>query len=156
MKKSIELFKNNYLQQEILSEISSCNDFTSQYGVKLKKEEVKEIAETRQECLEKYGRIEFNGEIVTKIICKFCDSPYIYQDNYADTINGLIEIFYNYKNETLDYLNDDDLINIMKKFFDGYCQGSLELLEGKVLYKIADNIRNGVKDILNFDDEKDW
>lgn len=44
---------------------------------------------------------------------------------------------------------------IMKKFFDGYCQGSLELLEGRILYKIADNIRNGVRDYLNLSDEKD-
>ena len=44
----------------------------------------------------------------------------------------------------------------MKEYFDNYCQGSLELLEGKVLYTIADNIRNGVKDYKNINGEKDW
>ncbi len=33
----------------------------------------------------------------------------------------------------------------MKEKFDNYCQGSLEILEGKVLYKIAENIRNGLR-----------
>ena len=43
----------------------------------------------------------------------------------------------------------------MKEYFDGCCQGSLELLEGKVLYIIADNIRNGVKDYTDINNEKE-
>lgn len=156
MKKSIELFKNNYADSIISSKILECNEFTKEYGLKLSENDVKEICSTRKVALKKCGRIEFNGEIVTKIISKFADSPYIYQSNYAMTINELVEIFYNYKNETLDYLGDEDLIEIMKKFFEGYCKGSLELLEGKILYKIAENIRSGVKDYLNLDDERDW
>lgn len=58
-------------------------------------------------------------------------------------------------NETLDYISNDELIEIMKEYFDNYCQGSLELLEGKVLYKIVDNIRRGVKNYTNLDNEKD-
>ena len=117
--------------------------------------EVKEIIKTRNIAREKSGRIEFNGQIVNKIIMIFCDSPYISQFNYSDTINELVEIFYNYKNETLDMIGDDELIEIMKEYFDGYCQGSLELLEGKVLYIIADNIRNGVKDYTDINNEKE-
>lgn len=156
MKKDLKIFESNYLDNKILEEILECNEITEEYGLKLSKEDVKEIADTRSRVLKKCGRIEFNGEIVTKIIKSFADSSYIYQNNYSDTINELIEIFYNYKNETLDYLSDDELIDIMKSFFDGYCEGSLELLEGEILYRIADNVRNGVKDYLNLDDEKDW
>lgn len=157
MKKNIELFnKNINLDNRILSEILECNMETKEFGLKLSEEDAKEIFKTRTNSLKKTGRIEFNGEIITKIILEFKDSPYIYQDNYADTISELVDIFYNYKNETLEYLGDDELISIMKEFFDGYCEGALELLEGKVLYKIADNIRNGVRDYLNLDDEKDW
>ncbi|KZL90474.1 DUF6323 family protein [Clostridium magnum] len=155
MKKSIDLFKSNLLEKQVFNEIFQCNEFTSEYGLKLSEEDVKEIINTRNVALEKSGRIEFNGQIINKIIRAFCDSPYISQYNYSDTINELVEIFYNYKNETLDYIGDDELIEIMKKNFDNYCQGSLELLEGKVLYKIADNIRNGFKDYTNLDNEKD-
>ena len=121
----------------------------------LREKDVKEIIETRNVALEKSGRIEFNGQIINKIIITFCDSPYISQYNYGDTINELVEIFYNYKNETLDYISDDELIEIMKKYFDNYCEGSLELLEGKVLYKMAENIRYGVKEYTNIDNEKE-
>ncbi len=43
----------------------------------------------------------------------------------------------------------------MKENFDNYCQGSLEILEGRVLYKISENIRYGVKDYTNLKNEKD-
>ncbi|WP_102400726.1 DUF6323 family protein [Haloimpatiens massiliensis] len=155
MKNSIDLFKNNLLEKQFFNAVLKCNEFTSEYGLKLKEEDVKEIIKTRNMSLKNSARIEFNGQIITKIIIAFCDSPYISQYNYSDTINELVEIFYNYKNETLDYISDDELIDIMKEYFNNYCQGSLELLEGKVLYKIADNIRHGVKDYTNLDNEKD-
>ena len=155
MKEIINLFENNLLEKQIFNDISKCNEFTTEYGLLLQEEDVKEIIKTRNIALEKSGRIEFNGQIINKIIMIFCDSPYISQHNYSDTINELVEIFYNYKNETLDYISDDELMEIMKEYFDNYCQGSLELLEGKVLYKIADNVRNGVKDYANIDNEKD-
>ncbi|WP_373898725.1 DUF6323 family protein [Haloimpatiens sp. FM7315] len=155
MKNAIELFENNNLEKQVFDDIQKCNEATAEYGLKLRKEDIKDIIKTRNESLLKTGRIEFNGQIINKIIKAFCDSPYIYQDNYSDTINELVEIFYNYKNETLDYITDDELIEIMKDNFDNYCQGSLELLEGRVLYKIADNIRSGVKNYTNLDNEKD-
>jgi len=155
MKDSINLFKNNLLNKQVSNEILQCNEITSEYGLKLSEEDVREIINTRNISLQKSGRIEFNGQIINKIITAFCDSPYISQYNYSDTINELVEIFYNYKNETLDYISDDELIEIMQEKFNNYCQGSLELLEGKVLYKIADNIRNGVRDYTNIYSEKD-
>ena len=155
MKNSIDLFKSNLLGKQVFNEIFQCNEVTREYGLKLSEEDVNEIINTRNGALQKSGRIEFNGQIINKIITAFCDSPYISQYNYGDTINELVEIFYNYKNETLDYISDDELIEIMKENFDNYCQGSLELLEGKVLYKIAENIRSGFKDYTNLDNEKD-
>ena len=155
MKNSIDLFNSNLLGKQVFNEIFQCNEVTREYGLKLSEEDVKEIINTRNIALQKSGRIEFNGQIINKIITAFCDSPYISQYNYSDTINELVEIFYNYKNETLDYISDDELIEIMKENFDNYCQGSLELLEGKVLYKIADNIRSGFRDYTNLDDEKE-
>ncbi|APF27337.1 hypothetical protein NPD7_2417 [Clostridium sporogenes] len=155
MKNSIDLFQNNLLEKEVFNDIIQCNEVTREYGLKLSEKDVKEIIDTRNIALQKSGRIEFNGQIINKIITSFCDSPYISQYNYSETINELVEIFYNYKNETLDYISDDELIEIMKESFDNYCQGSLEILEGKVLYKISENIRYGVKDYTNLKNEKD-
>lgn len=150
-----KFFQESLLENNLLNEILKCNEVTKEYGLKLNENDIKEIVKTRNIALERSGRIEFNGQIINKIIESFCDSPYISQYNYSETINELVEIFYNYKNETLDYIADDELIEIMKEFFDDYCQGSLELLEGKVLYKISDNIRNGVRDYTNIYSEKE-
>lgn len=155
MKNSIDLFKHNLLERQVANEIIQCNEVTEKYGLKLSEKDVKEILDTRKIALQKNGRIEFNGQVINKIVIAFCDSPYISQYNYRDTINELVEIFYEYKNETLDYISDDELIEIMKENFDNYCQGSLEILEGKVLYRIANNIRSGFRDYRNLDNEKD-
>ncbi|ENK0838583.1 hypothetical protein AB2Z22_001932 [Clostridium botulinum] len=155
MKNSIDLFQSNSLKKQVFNDIIQCNEITREYGLKLSEKDVKEIIDTRNIALQKSGRIEFNGQIINKIITAFCDSPYISQYNYGETINELVEIFYNYKNETLDYISDDELIEIMKENFDNYCQGSLEILEGRVLYKISENIRYGVKDYTNLKNEKD-
>ncbi|KOM98754.1 hypothetical protein ACP49_05170 [Clostridium botulinum] len=155
MKNSIDLFQSNLLEKEVFNDIIQCNELTREYGLKLSEKDIKEIIDTRNIALQKSGRIEFNGQIINKIITSFCDSPYISQYNYSETINELVEIFYNYKNETLDYISDDELIEIMKENFDNYCQGSLEILEGKALYRIANNIKNGFKDYTNLDNEKD-
>lgn len=147
---------NSLLNKVIYDEIISCNEKTYEYGLKLSEEDVKELINTRATALKRSGRIEFNGQIIDKIILSFCDSPFISQYNYGDTINELVEIFYEYKNETLDVISDDELINIMKENFNNICQGSIELLEGKILYKIAENIRNGVKDYTDISGDKDW
>lgn len=59
-----------------------------------------------------------------------------------ETLHDLLEMFYNYKNETLDLLSDDDLLDYMKKNFDGKCQGSVELLSGRELANMARNKRH--------------
>ena len=73
--------------------------------------------------------------------------------NYEKTLHELIEIFYYYKNETLDLMNDEDLIKYMKKAFNGVCKGSLELLSGRELYNLAYNIHCGYS-IDHTDDEE--
>ena len=49
------------------------------------------------------------------------------QENYADTLMRLQDIFYLYKNESLDELTDDELLEYMKEKFDGICAGDLDL-----------------------------
>ncbi len=136
-------FASSMLQRLAVEEIEKCNAFTADYGLILTHNDVIELVETRSDSLKSNGRIEFGGGAVGKIIKEFCDSPYIYKENYAETIHGLTEIFYFYKNETLDLLSDDDLIKYMKDCFDGSCQGSLELLAEKELAKMATNLRYG-------------
>lgn len=131
------------LQKQAINEVVKCNRFTEQYGLRLTETQAKELVETRSFALNQTGRIEFGGGAIDKVIKAFCDSPYISMHNYAETIHELVEIFYYYKNETLDMISDDDLIKFMRDSFDNICQGSLELLAGRELYKLARKLRFG-------------
>jgi len=127
-------------------EITNCNQLTLRYGLMLSKEQAQDLIVTRSESLSSNGRIEFGGGIINKLILEFCDSPFISQYNYGDTLNELIETFYYFKNETLDEISDDDLILLMKEYFDKNCKGSIELLQNRELEALAHNIRYGITD----------
>jgi hypothetical protein len=131
------------IQKQAVAELEKCNDFTAQFGLKLSQCDLVELVETRSLALNNNGRIEFGGGVIEKIIREFCNSPYLSMYNYAETLHDLIEMFYYYKNETLDLISDNDLIKFMKKNYDGICQGSLELLSGRELARMARNVRFG-------------
>ena len=87
--------------------------------------------------------MEFGGGIAEKIIFEFCDSSYVDQTNYVNTILRLQEIFYQYKNEMLDELSDDELLHFMKEQFETICFGDLDYLEGTCLNNFAQAVRAG-------------
>jgi hypothetical protein len=134
---------SSLLQKQAVAEIEKCNDYTGRFGLTLSRRDAVELVETRALALKSNGRIEFGGGIIEKIIRLFCHSPYISRHNYAETLHDLTEIFYFYKNETLDLVSDEELLVFMKNSFDGKCQGSLELLAGRELANMARNIRYG-------------
>lgn len=125
-----------------LQKVVSCNQYSEKFGVRLTEEEAKVLLLARKDSLKEQERIEFGDGILPKIIVAFCDSPFIYQDNYVATLEALQNIFYLYKNESLDELTDDELLEYMKDHFDGECQGSLDYLEDTSLERFARNVRS--------------
>lgn len=149
------------IQKQAVNEIVKCNDYTQRFGLVLTPAQAVELVETRSVALNDNGRIEFGGGVIDKMIKEFCDSPYISMHNYTQTLHELIEIFYCYKNETLDLISDVDLIQSMKSSFDGVCQGSLDLLYGRELYRLAKNLRFGLpsdysEDNISEDEEEEY
>ena len=144
-------FDSGFIQKQAIGEVMKCNDYTSKFGLVLTPAQALELVETRSFALRENGRIEFGGGVIDKIILEFCDSPFLSMHNYTETINELLEIFYYFKSETLDLVCDDDLIKHMKTAFDGVCQGSLDLLSGRELDRLARNLRTG----YCFDDYED-
>lgn len=137
------LLRGGLVQKQAVNEVLRCNAETEEWGLTLTEEQAVQLIETRSYSLKESGRVEFGGGIVEKIILEFKDSPYLSKHNYEETLHGLIEIFYYYKNETLDMIGDDELIRYMKTSFDEVCQGSLELLSDRELYKLARSLRFG-------------
>lgn len=152
---------NSYLEivnkrkQTEIANIKKCNEYTSKYGLILSDNQINNILERRKETLKETGRIEFREGIIDKLIKKFCDLPYINQENYAETLYELVEIFYEYKNETMDLFTDDELIKFMKKSFDEIAQGDLEYLSGTIMYRMRENLLNG-KSIYYIEEGEDY
>jgi len=142
MVKNFMLIPINTVNKLAIDKIIKCNEITSRYGLMISPVEARELVETRAHALNSTGRIEFSGGIINKMIQIFCDSSFLTQ--HVTTLNDLIETFYYFKNETLDEISDDELISLMKKYFDQNCQGSVELLQNRELETLARNIRYGV------------
>ena len=96
------------------------------------------ILAERKNALAEQRRIEFGAGIAIKIIYEFCDSEYIHQSNYVETIIRLQEIFYLYKNEMHDEITDDELLHLMKEQFENICFGDLDHLESTCLANFAE------------------
>ncbi|MDF2821051.1 MAG: hypothetical protein K0R15_1492 [Clostridiales bacterium] len=132
-------------QKYQLQNLIDSNQYTEKFGIRLSEKEALILLENRKKNLREQERIEFGEAILPKLIYTFCDSHYIYQDNYVETITKLQEIFYYYKNESLDELSDDELLSFMKEHFDGDCQGSLEYLETTCLDEFCNEIKKGCR-----------
>lgn len=132
--------------QLAMTEILERNKKTAQYGLTLSAENVTELMETRKAALAGSGRIEIGGATIGKLIDAFFDSCWISQRDYTATLHELTEAFYYIKNESEDSISDDELIGFMKDCYENRCGGSVELLVGRELEKLAHNLRFGVTD----------
>jgi len=135
-----------------LEEIMKTNELSHRYGLILTEKDAIDLVETRNGALQANGRIEIGSGTIGQIIVSFCSSSFIWQENYVQTLHDLVEAFYYLKNETLDLLPDDDLIKLMRDYFENRCKGSLELLFNRDLEQLARNLRYGVEDYANLDE----
>ncbi len=128
--------------------VLECNKKTEQFGLVLSQDEANNLILNRKSSLGDNQRVEFGEGVLPKIITLFCDSQYINQDNYADILSELQDIFYSYKNETQDELTDDELLEFMRKQFDEICFGDLEYLRNTCMERYARATRAGNKSKL--------
>jgi len=148
-----------------LAEIIETNQAAKKYGLVLNEEEAGLILEERCSTLKEQKRVEFGEGITPRIIYEFCDSSFIDQNNYVNTIIRLQEIFYLYKNEMQDEITDAELLHFMREQFENICFGDLEYLEGTCLNIFAQAIRagyrkyktsQGYREYAEFDEVKRW
>lgn len=138
----IELMMAQVQKQE-LDRVLDCNKKTQQYGLVLSEVEANNLMLSRKSSLVDSQRVEFGDGILPKIIYYFCDSQFINQDTYADTLAQLQELFYLYKNETQDELTDDELLDFMRKQYDEVCYGDMDYLSNTCLERFARAARSG-------------
>ena len=151
--------------QNQIQKILEVNQKTARYGLELTEADAKTLSETRNSELRRQQRIEFGEGILPKLIDAFCDSPYMDQGTYVETLIRLQEVFFLYKNEMLDEISDDELLQFMREQYDEICFGDLDYLEGTCLNHFAQAIRAGYRgfrvtqgrgEYSQFDEFKRW
>ena len=138
-----ENWMEQFQKQNLTTQLLLANQYTEKYGLVLTQEDTELILEGRKNALQEQRRVEFGESILPRIIFEFCDSAYVRQDNYTQTLLRLQEIFFLYKNEMEDEITDDELLHFMKEQFETICYGDLEYLEGTCLTGFAEAIRAG-------------
>ena len=128
MDELLVLFRGSALSRETVSDILEVNETTSQTGLVFSPRQAAALLQARDRALSGSGRLELGGGMLKKLIMAFYDSPFFENGQAVDTLESLLEIFYQMKNETFDTLGDDELIVFLKDRYDGECRGSLELL----------------------------
>ena len=148
-----------------LAAVISCNQKTERFGLVLSEEKAGELVQARNTSLKKHRRVEFGKGILEELIFAFCDSEYISQERYAETLMQLQEVFYEFKNESGDKLTDEELITFMREQFDTVCEGDVEYLAGTCLTVFSSAVRAGYRgyektgghnEYEKFDEVKRW
>ena len=144
MSENFALTIQNMKKKQLAMEIKKCNEITMKYGVTLSDTQIESLINKRFESLKNTGRVEFGDGVLKELIEAFCNSPYIIQENYEETLEELQDIFYFFKGEAMEQIADDELIEFMKEYFNGECQGSIECLSGTNLEELCRNTRYGL------------
>lgn len=131
--------------QENINNLVSMNEITKDKKLVLSLKEILMLIENKNNILKDIGRVEIGKSIIDDIIYTFYDSGYIDSDNYFETINELINIFYMYQDKFSDYLIDEEIILYLRKCFDE-TGGSLELLSSVSFDKLNTRIVYGEYD----------
>jgi hypothetical protein len=124
-------FENDPAQAQLAvaaRELESCNQVIRRYGLSLSKQDVRALVVGRAEALAVTERVEFGGGVVKQLVLAFAGSPYVSQATFAETVLELQELFYEFKNESLEQIPDDDLIGKMRSLFDDVANGDMAYL----------------------------
>jgi hypothetical protein len=109
-------------------ELESCNPMIAKYGLALSAQEIQALVAGRIEALRETERIEFGRGIAKELVLGFASSPHVSQTNFAEILGELQELFYEFKNESLEQVPDDELIAKMRSLFDDVANGDIEYL----------------------------
>ncbi len=139
-----------------VDELGSCNHEIERYGLSLAIQDIQALVAGRLESLESSDRVEFGGSgVVREIVLAFAGSPFVSQENLVPTLLELQELFYEFKNESLEQIPDDDLIVKMRSLFDDPAQGDLGYLEEALFDGLARRVREEAAGSIAEDDAAD-
>jgi hypothetical protein len=127
-----------------LHELQSCNRATERYGLSLSTSDVQALVAGRLETLETTERVEFGGGVAKDLVLGFCSSPYVSQRTFVRTLLEIQDLFYDFKNESLEQIPDDELIETMRSLFDEVAHGDLGRLSEALFEGLSRHVREDV------------
>ena len=105
--------------------------------------QIASLTQQHNRTLRNTGRVEFGHGILPELIRAFYSSPFLETETYAQTLMELQDLFYELKNESGDRLSDAELLDAMRRAFDGPAGGAAEYLAGVSLEELCRAARNG-------------
>jgi len=142
--------------KNFIKDLVDLNAKANNYGLTITENIAREISVHRQAALIENERVELKSDAITRLTSAFLQTRYINQEDFAETMGEIINLFYYIKNETGFFFTDDELIKEMLKVFTETCFGSLELMQGKGLEKILRKDKYDDKRIWNDYENKNW
>lgn len=143
----LAVFQNNMLvgaqNRYVAGELMELSKTTEEYGIVLSEKDCAEIAEFRTAALAENERIEIGIGAVKRIIEEFCESGYVSQSNFKETVEGLLECFYTIKSETDDKVSDDEVMEFLKYLFETEAGGDVSKLYDSEAFDIFISGRSG-------------
>ena len=111
-------------------DLAVCNEATAKHGLRLTEPQMMELVERRGEALRATGRVEFGRGVLRELVLGFCDSPYLSQEGYEETIADVQDVFYRRKedSEAGEAMADGDLIEALRFAYDHEAAGSVDAL----------------------------
>ncbi len=145
----LAVFQNNTLigaqNRYVAGELMELNKTTEEYGIVLTGKDCAELAEFRSSALAESERIEVGVGAVKRIIEEFCESGYVSQSNFKETVEGLLECFYTIKSETDDKVSDDEVMEFLKYLFETEAGGDINKLYDSEAFDIFISRQGGSK-----------
>ena len=115
------------------------------FGLTLPPEAYERLGAERRRALRETRRLELGEGILPALILAFCDSPYLDQGHWEESLTELQSLFYQFKNETRDALPDAELLAAMARVFQerGGSLTALAMAEPEELRRAAREARHG-------------
>ena len=122
-------------------ELESCNTTIERYGLSLSLADIQALVVGRVEALRETERVEFGGGVTKELVLAFAGSPHVSQRTFAQRILELQDLFYEFKNESLEQVPDDELVGKMRSLFDDVANGDMEYLAEALFDGLGRHIR---------------
>lgn len=122
-------------------ELESCNRVIGRHGIVLSQQDIQALVVGRLDALQETERVEFGGGVAKDLVVAFASSVYVSQATFVETVLELQELFYDFKNESLEQITDDELVQTMRSLYDDVAHGDMRRLAEALFDGLGRHVR---------------